>query len=154
MNIRQRGHECFYTLSKPAHINWASSTAADYHNRFLRSSDGWADLECRHRKLFKELSVFLYLRLLFVCLSRGRFDSFIPAVWWTVSFERSSQLHLPSQRTAGVKTREAAEGPHWKDVSVGGVADSAALVEHTSDILLGREKNHILKLTFGKWSLL
>lgn len=36
MNIRQRGHECFYTLSKPAHINWASSTAADYHNRFLR----------------------------------------------------------------------------------------------------------------------
>lgn len=71
-----------------------------------------------------------------------------------MTFKRSSQLQFTSQWTAGVKTREAAEGPDWKDVSVGGVADSAALVEHTSNILLGREKNHILELTFKKLSLL
>ncbi len=53
----------------------------------------------------------------------------------------SSQLDLPSQRTAGVKSGEAAEGPHWKHVSVGGVADSTALVEHTGYILLSREKH-------------
>lgn len=56
------------------------------------------------------------------------------------AFQRSSQLDLPSQSTAGIKTGEAAEGPDREDISIGGVAYSAALVEHTSNVLLERRK--------------
>lgn len=43
----------------------------------------------------------------------------------------------------GVQIGEAAQGPDGEDVSIGGVANSAAFVEHACDVLLEEGKSHV-----------
>lgn len=123
--------------------------------RILRRSSG-----CVDRKYFKEWNVFAaethqqctFIELFQVWLKNSVFQWMlffyffvgdIDVFWHAVC----SELDLPGQPTGGIKSWEAAEGPDREDVSVWGVADGTAFIEHTCNILLKRKKkNNILTI--------